>query len=83
MSRFNPDWRVPPGHILKDWMDEHGIDVGEFAELANLQRTWVRDIIRGVAALTPHVARALEQATGVPEHLWLNLETEYRKPIHV
>lgn len=82
MTRFDPDWRVSPGQILKDWMAENGLLQRDVAHRSNLQLTHVRDILKGEATITPYVAEQLELATGVVGQVWMNLDYEYRRPFN-
>lgn len=80
MTGFDPDWRVAPGETLKEWMSERGLDVSQLAEMANMQKTHVRDVLNGSALMNQSTAGRLEVATGIATQLWLNLEREYRRP---
>lgn len=81
-KKFDPDWRVSPGEVLKEWMYEHRIHkISEVAEMANMQRTHVRDILWGQATVTSAVAQSLAEVTGTTANFWINLEAEYRRPV--
>ncbi|MDH5670218.1 MAG: HigA family addiction module antitoxin [Nitrospira sp.] len=75
---FEPDYAVPPGRTLQETIDALGMGQRDLATRAGLSHKHINQIIHGVAPLTYETAVRLEQVTGVPARMWINLEANYR-----
>jgi HTH-type transcriptional regulator/antitoxin HigA len=75
---LEPDYAVPPGDTLAEWLDERGMKQSELASRINVSEKALSQIITGTAPLTRSTAAKLELATGVPARTWNNLESLYQ-----
>lgn len=81
---FKPDWCLPPGELLRAWLEENHFPLPALA--AACTDRWRRRghsarLIREVLdrkPLTIRHAMRLARGTGVPATLWLAMEDNYR-----
>ena len=78
---FVPSYAVPPGETLNETIQALEISQAELARRINLSPKTINLIIKGDAALSPKTALGLEIVTGVPAHMWNNLESGYREAL--
>lgn len=83
--KFDPDWCLRPGVILRDMMDDSGLvgrmGVRMVARLANLDEETVEGILSGKRRITKQIAARLATGTqplAISAQFWLNLERAYR-----
>lgn len=69
------DWRVHPGEVLKEAIEEQGITQREFAARLGVTQPFVSNIVRGQKGIGPRVALKLEAAGVGPAQFWLNLQS--------
>jgi HTH-type transcriptional regulator/antitoxin HigA len=79
ITDFWPDYPIPPGLMLEEWLDEHCIKQVDLAKRLNMSPKTVNQIIRGVAPLTAETIRKLEYCTGIHAQLWTGLESRYQE----
>lgn len=72
------DLPVPPGDYLHEVLDERGISQAELARRMGRPVQPINEIVKGRKAVTAQTALQLEAALGVPAHIWMGLESEYR-----
>jgi HTH-type transcriptional regulator / antitoxin HigA len=72
------DLAIPPGEYLEEVLDELGMSKDELAQRMSRPASKLSPIFKGKKAITPETALQLEMVVGVPAHIWLGLETEYR-----
>ncbi len=76
---MNPNFIVPPGTILKEYMDTRGITQKELAQLTDSSERHVSELIHAKIKLTEAFAVKLERVfPDVKAEFWMNLETAYR-----
>lgn len=75
---WNRDWAVPPGDLLKEWLEERSISVATFATQIDVPAWQLEEFFIGDRILTTDLIDKLAKATGISRRLWLNLEVEYR-----
>lgn len=76
---FDPDWTIAPGETLREWREELGFGTKVASALcAGMSREQYERIEAAKEPITPVIAAALTQGTGIPTNLWLNLERRYR-----
>lgn len=75
-----PDYAVPPGEYIAEWLEDHKITQTEFAQRLGVSRKHINRVIAG-AALTADMAQRLEFVTGVAARRWLALEAMYRADV--
>lgn len=83
---FNPDWTLAPASTLQDWMDEHGLDIGEtaVASAGVYEDEEACRLIKEVLDRKPldhDHAIVLALCTGISNEFWLNSETRYRNDL--
>jgi HTH-type transcriptional regulator/antitoxin HigA len=72
------DLAIPPGEYLEEVLDELGMTKDELARRMSRPASKLSPIFKGDKAITPETALQLEMVVGVPAHIWLGLEGEYR-----
>ena len=72
------DLAIPPGEYLEEVIAELGMSKEELARRMNRPAARLSAIYKGEKAMTPETALQLEKVVGVPAHLWIGLESEYR-----
>lgn len=78
MNRYEPDYAVPPGWLLKERLEAHGISQAEFARRCARSPKLISEIIAGKAPLEPATAVQFERVLGVHAEIWLGTEAAYR-----
>ncbi len=76
---FQPDYVVPPGEILSEYLDSLGMTQRDLAARTGLTPKTINEIVQGKAAITADTALKLERVVGRPAHFWQNLESLYRE----
>ena len=74
----HPDYVVPTGDFIEEWMEEEGINTAELARRLDVSRKHVSELLRGKAPLSHDMALRLENTTGVPARIWNLHETGYQ-----
>lgn len=77
-QKLHSDLAVPPGEYLEEVIDELGMTKDELARRMGRPAPKLSAIFKGTKAITPDTAMQLEKVVGVPAHIWLGLEAEYR-----
>jgi len=78
-SQFNPNYAVPPGAVLQEWLEEHGMSQTEIAERMSRPIKTVNEIIKGKTTITQETALQLEAVTGTPASFWNNADRIYQE----
>ena len=77
-NRYNPDYRIPPGWLLKEHLEVRGISPAEFAEKCARPTELIEGIIAGKAPLDEATALQFEKFLGLKAYIWLGIESKYR-----
>ncbi|HEY4977259.1 MAG TPA: HigA family addiction module antitoxin [Gaiellaceae bacterium] len=77
-SDIHSDLAIPPGEYLEEVVETLGMTKDELARRMARPASKLSPIFRGEKAITPDTALQLEKVVGVPAHVWLGLESEYR-----
>ncbi len=77
-NQFQPDYAVPPGWILEEHLDVHGISEAEFARKCGCPPQLISEIIAGKAPVDSEIALQFEKELGLAASIWLGIEREYR-----
>jgi HTH-type transcriptional regulator/antitoxin HigA len=77
-SRLWPDIAIPPGELLAETLESLGMSQAELARRAGRPVQALNEIVRGSKEITPETALQLERVLGVPAHIWVRLEADYR-----
>ena len=76
--RVGTDAGICPGETLKAELVARGISQRNLAKSMGRPPGAINAIVSGRKAITPQTALELEQALGVPAHVWVRLEADYR-----
>ena len=77
-NRYEPDYAVPPGWVLKDRLDAQGMTPAELARRCGRSAKLISEIVAGKAPIEPRTALQFEKVLGVDAEIWLGIETDYR-----
>jgi len=77
-NQFEPDYAVPPGDILEEWLEENDMSQAELVTRIGRPKKTINEIIKGKTAITPETAIQLENVTGINASFWNNAEAQYR-----
>ena len=61
-----PDYIVPTGDFVAEWMEDEGVNAAELARRLDVSRKHVSELLHGKAPLSHDLALRLENVTGVP-----------------
>ena len=76
---YEPNYAVPPGAILKEWLEELGMSQAEFARRCGRSPKLISQIISGDAPVEPETAIQFGRVLDCDPMFWLNLEVNYRE----
>lgn len=77
-SAIHSDIAIPPGEYLEEIIEELGMTKEELARRMDRPAPKLSRIFKGEKAITPDTAIQFEKVLGVPAHIWIGLEAEYR-----
>ena len=77
-NQYKPDYAVPPGWILDEYLETWGISPAEFARRCDCSPKLISEIIVGAAPLSPEAALQFEKVLGLDATVWLGIEYRYR-----
>lgn len=77
-NQYNPDYAVPPGWVLEERLEAHGMSPAEFARHCGLSPKLISEIIAGNVPIEPKIALQFEKALGMDASIWLGIEADYR-----
>ena len=69
---------VPPGDLLSEVLEDLQLSQAELARRMGRPAQTISEIVRARKTITAQTALQLEDALGVPAHVWLNLEAMYQ-----
>ena len=73
-----PEVAIPPGDLLAETLEALGMTQAELARRTGRPGQAINEIVRGAKEITPETALQLERVLGVPAHVWVRLEADYR-----
>lgn len=76
---FKPDYVIPPGEILTEYLESLGMTQRDLAARTGLTSKTVNEIAQGKAPIKADTALKLERVLGRPAHFWQNLDSLYRE----
>ena len=77
-NRYEPNYAVPPGWVLAEYLEVRGTSQTEFARLCGRSRKSINEIVAGKAALQPKAALQFERVLGLDARIWMGMEADYR-----
>lgn len=80
-NQFVPDYVVPPGEILEDYLESYGMSQVELADRLGFTTKTVNEIVKGKAPITAETSIKLERVFSRPAHFWNNLERQYQEDL--
>ena len=78
LNQYKPDYSVPPGWILEEYLETLGISHAEFARRCGRSPKLISEIISGKASLEPKTALQFEKVLALDASIWLGIESNYR-----
>lgn len=78
---FEPDYTVPPGETLEEFMRLRGMTQVELADRMGLTVQTLNRILQGEEPITYEIANKLGDVTDYPAQFWNNLEAQYRQQL--
>ncbi|MFF0244700.1 ImmA/IrrE family metallo-endopeptidase [Streptosporangium sandarakinum] len=76
-----PDYAVPPGETIREYLDELGMTQRELAARLGLSAKHLNRLVQGLVPLSHEIAQRLELVTGMPARLWNRLEADYQSAL--
>jgi addiction module HigA family antidote len=76
---FEPDYAIPPGEILAEYLSSLGMTQRDLAARTGLTPKTVNEIVQAKAPITAETALKLERVVGRPAHFWQSLESLYQE----
>ena len=77
-NQYKPDYAVPPGWVLAEYLETRGISQAEFARRCGCSPKLISDIVAGAAPVSLETALQFESVLGLKATVWLGIESEYR-----
>ena len=78
-NQYLPDYLVPPGEILEEYLEAYSMTQTELADRTGLTKKTINEIIKGKSPITSETALKLERSLGRPAHFWNNLERQFQE----
>jgi len=78
-NKVHSDLPIPPGEYLLEVLEESGLTTVGLARQLALTTSELARLLSGESAVTQSIAQRLAEIVGVPAHIWLGLEEEYRR----
>ena len=76
-NELQPPEPIHPGEILKDELEARGVSQRKFASLIGVSYSVLNEVVNGKRPITTEYALKIEAATGIPAHLWVNMQSAY------
>jgi HTH-type transcriptional regulator/antitoxin HigA len=76
---FDPDYAIPPGETLLEFIESRAMKKEELALRTDLTVMSLNRIFKGEQPITYETASRLELVTDMPASFWNNLESNYRE----
>ena len=78
LYRYEPDYAIPPGELIAEFIEEQGMTQVELARRLGVTAKHLNQLIGGSASLSNELAIALERVTGTPARFWNSLEANFQ-----
>ena len=76
--RYRPDYAVPPGSLLKEYLALKVLSTAELARRCGCSTELISEIVAGNAPVDPATATKFEHVLGMDARIWLGIEADYR-----
>lgn len=77
-GRFEPDWAVPPGSLIKAELDALEYSQSDVAARANISTKHFNQLINGHVPLSPEIAMSLERVLGIAAEITLQMDATWQ-----
>jgi HTH-type transcriptional regulator/antitoxin HigA len=77
-AAYDPDFGVPPGKLLEEYLDEREMSARDFGRRCGRSAKLIVEIIAGKAPIEPETALQFERVLGMSADIWLKMEASYR-----
>lgn len=77
-NTYQPDYAVPPGDLLEEYLEARGFSQAEFARRCGRSPKLISEILAGKAPIEPRTALEFERVLGMDASIWLGMESDYR-----
>jgi HTH-type transcriptional regulator/antitoxin HigA len=78
-SPFSPNYAVPPGSALEEWLEERSMSQTELAERMDRPIKTINEIIKGKTSITQETALQLAAVTGIEASFWTNADRIFQE----
>lgn len=78
LYRYEPDYAIPPGDIIAEFIEEQGMTQVELARRLGVTPKHLNQLIGASVSLSNELAIALERVTGTPAKFWNALEANFQ-----
>ena len=75
--RPESDLLIHPGELLAEELEIRGLTQRELATTMERPVQAINEIVKGKKSITAETAVQLEDALGIPAHLWLNMQSTF------
>ena len=76
--KWTPDYAIPPGWLLEEYLETWGYSQAEFARRCGRSPKLISEIIAGKAPIELDTALQFEKVLGLSANVWVNMESIYR-----
>ena len=77
-NQYKPDYAVPPGWVLKDYLEAWDISQAEFARRCGRSPKLISEIVAGIAPIAPETALQFEKVLDLAASVWIGIEADYQ-----
>ncbi|WP_406813871.1 transcriptional regulator [Mycobacterium sp. M23085] len=77
-GRFEPDWAVPPGSLIKAELDALEYSQSDVAARANISTKHFNQLLNGHVPLSPEIAVSLERVLGIAAEITLKMDATWQ-----
>lgn len=77
-NTYKPDYAVPPGDLLEEYLEARGFSQAEFARRCGRSPKLISEILAAKAPIEPRTALEFERVLGMDASIWLGMESDYR-----
>ncbi len=77
-SEFQPDYAIPPGDLIQEYLDDLRISARELARRCGRSGKLMAEIVAGKAPVEPETALQLQRVLGLNASVWSGMEAEYQ-----
>lgn len=78
LYRYEPDYAIPPGEVIAEFIEEQGMTQVELARRLGVTTKHLNQLVGGTVSLSNEIAIALERVTGAPARFWNAIEANFQ-----